>query len=390
LAPAFEESADTLQTALRGSGVSWQGRAANATSEALRQAAQWATGTGRTSKTGGTQLDTYSNSFAHTKNSIPRPIDIGENSFLGGVADSGFGRYFGMQSDFTQRLAAHREADLAASEAMKAYENTSRTTVTAFLTDQPTPALTANSTDVAPAAHTGPQNVLSPHSGDRTGGASPTAGAPGKGVTNTAPSTGRNGMANTGGGFEGRARPDAPHRAAPPGPSTDPASWIPLKPARTSPVTGPPGSGSSLVPNGTDGLPPGPIPPGGTGVDDGTRVPRDQGGAPESYPASYRASETRPAPRGGPGFAEPAPAGRTGPDFTPTRLSDAAGTAGPRGPAGTGAMPPMGTATAGKHEREHRNNVFIPSDEPFCVAFDDTTPAVIGPPDDPSYPEPQQ
>jgi hypothetical protein len=50
----------------------------------------------------------------------------------------------------------------------------------------------------------------------------------------------------------------------------------------------------------------------------------------------------------------------------------------------------MGTATAGKHEREHRNNVFIPSDEPFCVAFDDTTPAVIGPPDDPSYPEPRQ
>ncbi|MDX6585205.1 MAG: hypothetical protein QOI10_4389, partial [Solirubrobacterales bacterium] len=157
LAPAFEESADTLQTALRGSGVSWQGRAANATSEALRQAAQWATGTGRTSKTGGTQLDTYSNSFAHTKNSIPRPIDIGENSFLGGVADSGFGRYFGMQSDFTQRLAAHRDADLAASEAMKAYENTSRTTVTAFLTDQPTPALTANSTNVAPAAHAGPR-----------------------------------------------------------------------------------------------------------------------------------------------------------------------------------------------------------------------------------------
>jgi len=53
-------------------------------------------------------------------------------------------------------------------------------------------------------------------------------------------------------------------------------------------------------------------------------------------------------------------------------------------------MPPIGGATAGKHEREHRNNVFIPSDEPFCVAFDDTTRAVIGLPDDPSYPEPQQ
>ena len=29
-------------------------------------------------------------------------------------------------------------------------------------------------------------------------------------------------------------------------------------------------------------------------------------------------------------------------------------------------------------EREHRNNVFLPSDEPFLVEFEDEVPPVIG------------
>jgi hypothetical protein len=32
----------------------------------------------------------------------------------------------------------------------------------------------------------------------------------------------------------------------------------------------------------------------------------------------------------------------------------------------------------GSQEKTHRNNVFVPSDEPFRVEFDDVPPSVIG------------
>jgi hypothetical protein len=41
----------------------------------------------------------------------------------------------------------------------------------------------------------------------------------------------------------------------------------------------------------------------------------------------------------------------------------------------------MGGSGRGGQDRDHRNNVFIPSDEPFRVEFDDLTDSVIGAPD---------
>lgn len=41
----------------------------------------------------------------------------------------------------------------------------------------------------------------------------------------------------------------------------------------------------------------------------------------------------------------------------------------------------FGAGRLGGEGREHRNNVFIPDDEPFRVELDDLTPPVIGPPD---------
>jgi hypothetical protein len=48
-----------------------------------------------------------------------------------------------------------------------------------------------------------------------------------------------------------------------------------------------------------------------------------------------------------------------------------------------GGMGGMGGGMGGHgQEREHRNSVFIPDDEPFRVEFDDVTPSVIGLPDE--------
>jgi hypothetical protein len=43
-------------------------------------------------------------------------------------------------------------------------------------------------------------------------------------------------------------------------------------------------------------------------------------------------------------------------------------------------MSPMmgGGGARGGQDKDHRNNVFIPSDEPFRVEFDDLPPSVIG------------
>jgi len=49
----------------------------------------------------------------------------------------------------------------------------------------------------------------------------------------------------------------------------------------------------------------------------------------------------------------------------------------------TAGMGGMGGGMGGHgQEREHRNSVFIPDDEPFRVEFDDVTPSVIGLPDE--------
>jgi hypothetical protein len=74
------------------------------------------------------------------------------------------------------------------------------------------------------------------------------------------------------------------------------------------------------------------------------------------------------------------PAGR----FAGGGLSEGGGppprAGGPAGMAG-GGMGGMGGGPGGP-DREHRNTVFIPDDEPFRVEFDDVTPSVIGLPDE--------
>jgi hypothetical protein len=49
-----------------------------------------------------------------------------------------------------------------------------------------------------------------------------------------------------------------------------------------------------------------------------------------------------------------------------------------RGPAGLGGGMPMGLGGAGAGERTHRNQTFIPDDEPFVVEYLDIAPPVIG------------
>ena len=88
------------------------------------------------------------------------------------------------------------------------------------------------------------------------------------------------------------------------------------------------------------------------------------------------------AARAGAGAGRPL-AARGGPGL-PGAIARAGGTGLPGGAAapgeragGVGGMP-MGGAGARGQDKDHRNNVFIPDDEPFRVEFDDLTDPVLG------------
>lgn len=378
LAPAFEESASVLQSALRGTGATWRGTASNAVSGSLHQTAQWASTTARNSKTGGNQIDTYTESFSRAKNSIPLPVDVGENSFLGGIADSKFGHVFGMQSDYNKRLAEHREADQIASDAMKDYETTARAAIGAFPTDQTASPVQPNN---AP---------LRPVDGPDVAGTTSVVGDTTRLSTNTHDQTG-SGNSGTG------SNPDEVQRTAdyrataargsePKGFATihpDPAaaseSWTPLTPYSPGRRTTP----SGITPDLADGLIPAPTTYEATRDRD---TPRNSPRASRSTQRVNRfdAHEDLPTTSGIRAALEPGNRGFSGAPAATRSGPNAAETA--RGPAG---MPPIGHSPTRKNQ-EHRNRRFMPSDDPFAFETNEATPAVIGLPDGPETTEPPQ
>src|SRR5882757_344426 len=148
LAPAFSESSDVIQAALRGTGVEWQGQAATAFAAKMTQAAEWAQHSGQTSKAGGDQVQSYATSYDTTRNKIPSPVEVGENSFLGKVADGAghalddsFGSTFGVQSDYARRVAANQAADAVANQALTEHVTLTRQAVASFPDTQPAPPI---------------------------------------------------------------------------------------------------------------------------------------------------------------------------------------------------------------------------------------------------------
>jgi hypothetical protein len=400
-------------------GTEWQGQAATAATEALNRAAAAIAANAVPSTTGRDSSHQYGDSFNAAKNAIQPVPDAGQNSWWGRQADAAgaslnvtFGSTFGVQSDYSKRLAAYRAADQAANDALVRHETTTRTVLTAYQN-----AITG------PAAADGPKAVpgATPH-GDAGG---PGAGGSGAGTGGRGAAGGQHG-ADPGAGAAASTPPTlpstaapstaapstaapsttAPATAAPPTPTTAPAGFAPLNaPGGGSLMPGPsggfvptgPGSGAGSPPPSS--IPP-PLPPlgggyggsggyGGAGPDrhDGPGGARPSGtgyggagygGAGGEHGGAGSGGGRPLSPRGG-GLPSGEPAGR----FAVGGPSEGAGRAG--GPAGMagGGMGGMGGGMGGHgQEREHRNSVFIPDDEPFRVEFDDVTPSVIGLPDE--------
>jgi hypothetical protein len=402
-------------------GTEWQGQAASAATEALNRASAAIAANAVPSTTGRDSSHQYGDSFNAAKNAIQPMPDAGQNSWWGRQADAAgaslndtFGNTFGVQSDYSKRLAAYRAADQAANDALVRHETTTRTVLTAYQN-----AITGHApADVGPKSAPGatPHGGAGGHgaggpgaarAGSRAGGAGAGAGG----------SSGAGGAGAVGGAHHGAdsgagAAATLPSTSAPPtpAPTTAPAGFTPLNPPGGGSLM--PGPSGGFVPtgpvSGAGSTPPSSIPPplpplggsyGGAGADrhDGSGGAR-QGGAGYSG-AGYSGAGYggvgyggaggehggagsgggRPlSPRGG-GMPPGEPAGR----FAGGGPSEGAGRAG--GPAGMagGGMGGMGGGMGGHgQEREHRNSVFIPDDEPFRVEFYDVTPSVIGLPDE--------
>jgi hypothetical protein len=410
LAPAFGESSDVIQAALRGTGVEWQGQAATAFAAKMTQAAEWAQHSGQTSKAGGDQVQSYATSYDTTRNKIPSPVEVGENSFLGKVADGAghalddsFGSTFGVQSDYAKRVAANQAADAAANRALTEHVTLTRQAVASFPDTQPGAPLgsagataTLSSTAHGGVGHgvgggvvgvgaggVGPAGV-----GARAGGAGPAGGATGGAA---------------GGGVGGAAEPTPTHGAG----------WTPVSPP---PGIGA-GSGAGVLPGPADGGAgwggvPAPVSPGGGWDGSGSRGGFGAGpGVSGAGGSGFGVSGVGGAgvggsgvgglggpgvgglggglaPRGGAGFGGAGPGGPgLGGPGVPGRpsLAGVGGFGGGGAPGtGLGGMSPMGGGFgggAGGEDHEHRNNVFIPSDEPFVVdEGDDVVPPVLGVP----------
>jgi len=237
------------------------------------------------STTGRDSSHQYGDSFNAAKNAIQPVPDAGQNSWWGRQADAAgaslndtFGSTFGVQSDYSKRLAAYRAADQAANDALVRHETTTRTVLTAYQN-----AITGQAAAVGPKAVPG----STPHGaagGPGAGGsgaarAGSKAGDAGAGTGGRGAAGGQHG-ADPGAGAAASAPPTLPSTAAPataapsttapptaapstPAPTTAPAGFAPLNPPGGGSLM--PGPSGGFVPtgpgSGAGAPPPSSIPP---------------------------------------------------------------------------------------------------------------------------------
>jgi hypothetical protein len=399
-------------------GAEWQGQAASAATDALNRAATAIAANAGPGNTGRDSSHQYGDSFNAAKNAIQQVPDAGQNSWWGHQADSAgaalndtFGSTFGVQSDYSRRLAAYRAADQAANDALYKHETTSRTVLTAYQNAITGQAAGPNAVPGMP-----PRGGSGTHGGGGAGagGAGMTTGGARSGAAGPgAASAGATGGAERHGSASSAAGGAARHGSAPGagGPAGAPPTAPPTLPTGSAPTTapagfdplGPPGGagGGGLVPGPSGGFvpagpgfgagsPPSSVPPplpplgggySGVGGDPYTGE-RSSGNPYASAGHGGGSGGGRPlSPRGGSGI----PAGEAPGRFTGSGFPEGGGAGGrPGGPGGLagGGMGGMGGGMGGGQDREHRNSVFIPDDEPFRIEFDDVTSSVIGLPDE--------
>ncbi len=375
-ADSLGETDQEIRAAVGKLGVAWQGTAATTAGGALACYADDATSAVQTSGAGAVYTGEYGESFAALRNSVPAPTPEGDNSLFGRTLDAAVqangwvnrrisptvvpsippALLAGVQSDHQARVEANAAADRAANAALRAHENATRNALRAVPTAGRAgqhPAATGRAPGDIPGgpAHLG----APPHGGGGAG-----AGAPGTGTGAAAGGGGASGTASAGAPGPSATAPAAPGEH-PGGSHTAGAGTVPGPLPTGGPIAGGRSAGGrsagGRVPSGA-GARGGPATPGGR-VDPGGRVLPRPGGGPGYEPA---------LPARGAAPAAPASAGGAG---------TSPGSQGGRGPAGM----PMGMgggAPGGAQDRSHRNQHFLPDDEPFRVELDDLAPAVLG------------
>jgi hypothetical protein len=362
MAQDYGQSDTNIRTQLARLGVSWTGQASQAASAGLTQLADYAQSANQTSTAGSASLGQYGESFAELKPKVPKPVEVGQQSWGGRILDGAMGvadGAFGIQSDYRARLRQYQRQDAQANQALYAHQRNTQSVLDGFKAGDPVPTVAASGSDAGPggggrgrgpgggggggASPPGGGTAPGAAGGDPSGGTSPTTAA-----TAAPPPTAPD--ASTGrppGGLGSGSRPGGAGGSGSGGSLTNPSSALPALPAQDSDPTFGPGG------------------PGGTG---GPGRSRRLGPDRPSYqPPQARNLEQVPRSAITEALLGPELDGNAG-----------------RSPGGLPAgMPGIGAAGgAGRdQEREHRNNVYLPSDEPFLVEFEeyvDYTPPVIG------------
>jgi hypothetical protein len=403
-ARVLSESDPTLRVQLAKLGVDWQGRAASRAADALECYADDVVDAASMSEAGAARTDDYGGSFANLKSKVPAPIPEGENSF-GGMLLDGFraaqdwagehlstGRSISpavlvdVQSDYQRRVDANAAADQAVNEAFKAHEQATRAALHAIPEPPPPPPTAVEAGVPGDRGLVGvggggavPGTTGGPAAG-RAGGVGPGGSGPGGGpvpdggsVAGAGPGHAMPGSAVSGGGPGPAAAGGGDVAAAGTG-SAGAGAGLPGVPT-------PPGPAPAGVPTQ-----PGPVPSAmSPGIGPLPSTIPAYPGAPYGRDTALPGSPGRPggAPRsGGPGgvgaFDEPLPQ-RGGQALAGARgQASGPGSAQGAGHGPTGAAP-MGTGVgAGGQGRTHRNQSYLPDDEPFRVEPEDVTPPVLG------------
>ena len=375
LAQRLTMSSDMVHSTVGAVGVSWQGQAATAFNGSMQQAGQWAQQGSQTSQTGGGQMHNYASSYEQTKAKIPPPIEVGQQSGRGMLLDGAMGvakDVFGVQSDYAKRLAEYQAADRLANAALTAHENTTRQTLEAFPTVGSAPPITSGTGGAQPGdPGAGPHGASGPGGGAGPGAAGPAAGGAstgtGAGAGGSAGHASGAGAAGTAGGGAGGTSPSA---MPPPSTATTPSSFTPLTPQ--------PGAGGGPGGLGVGGLGGPTGGPGGAGMPASTPMPpmppMSAGGTHYGGTGYHGSSGTPPGPRGG----TPLPDRTGGAPNSPAGPGETGGGAARSMPGGGMPMGGMGGMGTGGKDREHRNNIYLPSDDPFHVDIsDEVVPAVL-------------
>ncbi|MBB6375959.1 hypothetical protein BKA01_003217 [Pseudonocardia eucalypti] len=354
LQPWAADSSGRLRQAMRGTGVDWQGQAADATAASVQRVGEWANLGGQATHNGGGRVQDYAGSFAEMKSKIAEPVPVPTltawNQVLG-IFGNGFDHYAAVEENANRTEAAYT--------AYRAHENNSRGAVDTFPTLNQVPQLSR----AEPAKQPAGPGVSDGDLGWRA--------APGHAGANAVPRVGRSGADDvvagadhTGAGLPGTAGPPAASS------STAPAYTLPSLPQAGG--TEIPAGGVSRSPSAPGGLGPG-ISPGLPPA-----VPPFLAGGPSGggYQAGGQGGSTRALlPR--PFESSPAPVER-GPGTMPTRAAE-----GPSPGSGPGAMlvtPAGGGGAGGGRRRERDEDLFLRTGNPFEIAEDDAVVSpVIGP-----------